>query len=118
MGTLKRAAPLAMLAITPIYLLVNIAYFVVVPKEEILNGGRVVACVFACMTGNLLITDCTGLFSFAVYLGNMLSGYEDNTIFRLGKSNYYSLLPPDRQRCHCTVYLWELARYNICQRSR
>lgn len=108
-----------MLAITPIYLLVNIAYFVVVPKEEILNGGRVVACVLACMTGMSLITENAGLFSFAVYLGNMLSGYEDNTIFRsLGKSNHNLSLPPDRQRCHCTVYLWELARYYICQRPR
>ena len=41
--TIKRAAPLAMISVTVIYLLVNIAYFAVVPKEEILNGGRIVA---------------------------------------------------------------------------
>ena len=43
--TIKRAAPLAMISVTVIYLLVNIAYFAVVPKEEILNGGRIVALV-------------------------------------------------------------------------
>ena len=43
--TIKRAAPLAMISVTVIYLLVNIAYFAVVPKEEILNGGRIVAWV-------------------------------------------------------------------------
>ncbi len=41
--TLKRAAPLAMIVITIVYLLVNVAYFAVVPREELENGGRVVA---------------------------------------------------------------------------
>jgi amino acid transporter len=41
--TLKRAAPLAMILITVMYLLVNIAYLAVVSKEEIRDGGRVVA---------------------------------------------------------------------------
>ncbi len=41
--TLKRAAPLAMIVITIMYLLVNVAYFAVVPREELENGGRVVA---------------------------------------------------------------------------
>lgn len=41
--TLKRAAPLAIVVITIVYLLVNIAYFAVVPRDELENGGRVVA---------------------------------------------------------------------------
>ena len=41
--TIKEAAPLAMIFVTAIYLRVNIAYFAVVPKEDILNGGRIVA---------------------------------------------------------------------------
>lgn len=32
-----------MIVITVVYLLVNVAYFVVVPREELENGGRVVA---------------------------------------------------------------------------
>ena len=43
--TLKRAAPLAVGSVTIVYLLVNIAYFVVVPLEEIRGGGRIVAYV-------------------------------------------------------------------------
>ena len=43
--TIKIAAPLAIISVTIIYLLVNIAYFSAVPKEEILNGGRIVAYV-------------------------------------------------------------------------
>jgi amino acid transporter len=44
--TLKRAAPLAVGSVTVVYLLVNVAYFVVVPLEEIRSGGRIVACVY------------------------------------------------------------------------
>lgn len=43
--TIKRAAPFAMLSVSIVYMLVNIAYFAVVSKEEILGGGRIVACV-------------------------------------------------------------------------
>ena len=43
--TIKRAAPLAMLSITIVYILVNIAYFAVVSKDDILDSGRVVASV-------------------------------------------------------------------------
>lgn len=44
--TLKRAAPLAMLLVTFVYLLVNIAYYAVVSKEEMLGSGRIVAALF------------------------------------------------------------------------
>ncbi|KAI0945356.1 hypothetical protein AcW1_001599 [Taiwanofungus camphoratus] len=44
--TIKRAAPLAMCLITLAYLLVNVAYFAVVPKEEVLSSGRIVAALF------------------------------------------------------------------------
>ena len=40
--TIKRAAPTALLSITLLYFLVNIAYFAVVDKEEIVGGGRIV----------------------------------------------------------------------------
>ncbi|KAK1772127.1 putative high affinity methionine permease [Phialemonium atrogriseum] len=41
--TLKIAAPLAIGVISVLYMLVNIAYFAAVPKEEILSSGRLVA---------------------------------------------------------------------------
>ena len=41
--TIKRAAPLAMLSVTLVYILVNLSYFAVVTKADILDGGRVVA---------------------------------------------------------------------------
>lgn len=44
--TLKRAAPLAMLLVTLVYLLVNIAYYAVVSRTEILGSGRIVAALF------------------------------------------------------------------------
>ncbi|GJE86598.1 amino acid permease [Phanerochaete sordida] len=44
--TIKFAAPAAMVAITAVYLLVNIAYFAVVDKDTILNSGRIVAALF------------------------------------------------------------------------
>ena len=46
MRTLKRAAPLAMLLVTLVYMLVNVAYYAVVSKEEILGSGRIVAALF------------------------------------------------------------------------
>ncbi|KAH7361625.1 high-affinity methionine permease [Plectosphaerella cucumerina] len=41
--TLRLAAPIALAAIGVIYMLVNIAYFAGVPKEEMLTSGRLVA---------------------------------------------------------------------------
>mgnify|MGYP002403747362 CR=1 FL=1 len=41
--TIKRAAPLAMGAVTLVYLLVNVAYFAVVSKGDILGSRRIVA---------------------------------------------------------------------------
>jgi len=43
--TIKRAAPIAIGLMTTLYLLVNISYLVVVPKEQMQSGGRVVAWV-------------------------------------------------------------------------
>ena len=44
--TIKLAAPLAMISITFVYVLVNIAYYAVVDKEEILGSGRIIAALF------------------------------------------------------------------------
>ena len=46
MRTIKRAAPLAMISVTAVYMLVNVAYYAVVDKEEILGSGRIVAALY------------------------------------------------------------------------
>lgn len=43
--TMKRAAPTALMSIAVIYLFVNVSYFAVVEKSEILGSGRTVAYV-------------------------------------------------------------------------
>ena len=44
--TIKLAAPLAVLSVAIAYMLANVAYFAVVPKDEILGSGRIVAALF------------------------------------------------------------------------
>ncbi len=43
MWTIKRAAPIALVGVTAVYILVNVAYFAVVSKEDILGSKRIVA---------------------------------------------------------------------------
>ncbi|OJD36855.1 high affinity methionine permease [Diplodia corticola] len=44
--TLKRAAPIAIITVGIMYMLVNIAYFAAVPREEIATSGRILAASF------------------------------------------------------------------------
>ncbi|KIK91291.1 hypothetical protein PAXRUDRAFT_149821 [Paxillus rubicundulus Ve08.2h10] len=44
--TIKRAAPLAMFFVTFVYLAVNVAYFAVVSKADMLGGGTIPAALF------------------------------------------------------------------------
>lgn len=44
--TIKRAAPLAVFSVSIVYMLVNIAYYAVVAKAEILGSGRIAAALF------------------------------------------------------------------------
>ncbi|KAJ7624315.1 APC amino acid permease [Mycena polygramma] len=44
--TIKRAAPLAILSVAIVYMLVNIAYFGVVSKKDILGSRQIVAALF------------------------------------------------------------------------
>ncbi len=46
MRTIRRAAPLAMISVTLVYMLVNVAYYAVVNKDEILGSGRIVAALY------------------------------------------------------------------------
>ena len=44
--TLKSMGPAALLTVTVFYLMLNIAYFIVVPLEEIKTGGELIAALF------------------------------------------------------------------------
>ncbi|KAL2434854.1 High-affinity methionine permease [Exophiala dermatitidis] len=44
--TIKVAAPAALIAVAVLYMLVNIAYFAAVPKDEIVSSGRILAASF------------------------------------------------------------------------
>lgn len=46
MRTIKFAAPIAMIAITVVYMLVIVAYYAVIDKDTILNSGRIAAALF------------------------------------------------------------------------
>ena len=46
MRTIKRAAPLAMVSVTLVYMLVNVAYYAVVDKAEIVGSGRIAAALY------------------------------------------------------------------------
>ncbi|KAE8449545.1 hypothetical protein EG329_008154 [Mollisiaceae sp. DMI_Dod_QoI] len=44
--TLKKSAPAAIILVSILYMLVNIAYFAAVPKSEIMSSGRILAASF------------------------------------------------------------------------
>ncbi|KAI3615671.1 high affinity methionine permease [Moniliophthora roreri] len=86
--TLKRAAPLAMTVVTAIYLFINIGYFAVVSKADILNSKRIVAYVSIgfrqynlihfdvgpCSSETYLVKPWNGVFIALSTLGNLLAG--------------------------------------------
>lgn len=41
--TIKRAAPIAMFGVSAVYILINIAYFAVVSKNDVLSSRRIIA---------------------------------------------------------------------------
>lgn len=41
--TIKRAAPAAVISVAIVYFFVNLAYFAVVSKKDILGSGRIIA---------------------------------------------------------------------------
>jgi amino acid transporter len=90
--TLKSAATTALITSCILYLLVNIAYFLVVPIEDIKNSGELIAAlfferVFGAKVGRVLLplaiaTSATGnvmvvTFSHVSMISRSLSGYSD-----------------------------------------
>ncbi|KAF5349260.1 hypothetical protein D9756_009435 [Leucocoprinus leucothites] len=44
--TIKRAAPIAMFGVSAVYMLINVAYFAVVSKNDILSSRRIIAALY------------------------------------------------------------------------
>jgi amino acid transporter len=65
--TLKLAAPLAMLSVTAVYLFINLSYFAVVSKTDILESRQIVALVIQIVSG-ILVFNC---FLRALYFRNL-----------------------------------------------
>lgn len=79
--TLKIAAPTALICIGVLYMLVNIAYFAAVPKEQILLSGRGIAADFFRNTWGPKAERALSVFVALSAFGNVLS-----VIFSQGRS--------------------------------
>ncbi|KAJ4002297.1 APC amino acid permease [Lentinula boryana] len=72
--TIKRAAPIAMSAVTMVYIFVNVAYFAVVSKNDILGSKRIVAALFFRNLFGEGMERALSVFIALSTLGNLLSG--------------------------------------------
>ncbi|RDB27614.1 High-affinity methionine permease [Hypsizygus marmoreus] len=72
--TIKRAAPLAMLFVTTVYMFVNIAYFAAVSKADILGSRRIVAALFFRNLYGPTTEKALSVFISLSVLGNLLAG--------------------------------------------
>ncbi|KAK6992681.1 high affinity methionine permease [Favolaschia claudopus] len=74
--TIKRAAPLAILSVAAVYMLVNVAYFAVVSRTDILGSRQIIACVFVLIQelAREGITPLPGLFATNKPFGAPLAG--------------------------------------------
>ena len=66
--TVKLAAPLAMICVAAVYLFINISYFAVVSKKDILESKRIVALVIGISCSSfLLFNDITEPYISGIY---------------------------------------------------
>ncbi|KAJ2912026.1 hypothetical protein MD484_g8385, partial [Candolleomyces efflorescens] len=72
--TIKRAAPLAMGSVTLVYLFINVAYFSVVSKNDILSSNRIVAALFFRNLFGPATEKILSAFIALSTLGNLLAG--------------------------------------------
>ncbi|KAJ7053658.1 APC amino acid permease [Mycena amicta] len=72
--TIKRAAPLAMGAVSVVYMFVNVAYFAVVSKEDVLGSRRIVAALFFRNLFGPATERALSIFIALSTLGNLLAG--------------------------------------------
>ncbi|KAF8157117.1 APC amino acid permease [Crassisporium funariophilum] len=72
--TIKRAAPLAMISVTAVYLFINIAYFSVVSKTDILESRRIVAALYFRNLFGPTTERALSSFIALSTLGNLMAG--------------------------------------------
>ncbi|KAF8908554.1 APC amino acid permease [Gymnopilus junonius] len=72
--TIKRAAPLAMISVTSVYIFINIAYFAVVSKTDILESKRIVAALYFRNLFGPTTEKALSAFIALSTLGNLLGG--------------------------------------------
>ncbi|KAJ7245611.1 APC amino acid permease [Mycena haematopus] len=72
--TIKRAAPLAMGAVSVMYMAINVAYFAVVSKNDILGSRRIVAALFFRNLFGPATERALSAFIALSTLGNLLAG--------------------------------------------
>lgn len=70
---LRIAAPTAFISLAIIYMFVNIAYFAVVPKEEIANSGRILAASFFRYAFGKTAETASSVFVALSAFGNVMS---------------------------------------------
>jgi len=72
--TIKRAAPLAMFSVTVVYLFINVAYFSVVSKKDILKSRQIVAALYFRNLFGPATEKALSSFIALSTLGNLLAG--------------------------------------------
>ncbi|KAF8970051.1 APC amino acid permease [Flammula alnicola] len=72
--TIKRAAPLAMFSVSAVYLFINVAYFAVVSKTDILESRRIVAALYFRNLFGPTTEKALSAFVALSTLGNLLAG--------------------------------------------
>ncbi|KAG6844862.1 hypothetical protein H0H87_002985 [Tephrocybe sp. NHM501043] len=106
--TIKRAAPLAMLCVAMVYMFVNVAYFAVVSKGDILGSRRIVAALFFRNLFGPTTEKALSVFVAFSVLGNLLAGQ-----FTQGR-RMYTLTPALKNLSHAPLaVVQELGREGI-----
>ncbi|KAF7311116.1 High affinity methionine permease [Mycena chlorophos] len=105
--TIKRAAPLAMGAVTVVYMLVNVAYFAVVSKEDVLGSRRIVAALFFRNLFGPATERALSVFIALSTLGNLLAGQftQGRVIQELGREGIvpYSAFFASNKPCNAPL---------------
>ena len=77
--TVRLGAPLAMISVAAVYFFINISYFAVVSKRDILESQRIVALVIEVCC---LVTPFIQLFYRALYFRNLFGPTTERVGFR------------------------------------
>ncbi|KIY53750.1 APC amino acid permease [Fistulina hepatica ATCC 64428] len=72
--TLKRAAPIAVASVTTMYFLINVAYFAVISKRDILESRQIVAALYFRNLFGATFEKALSAFISLSTLGNLLAG--------------------------------------------